>query len=87
MPYTFNPFSGNLDYYQAAAVATTVYDYQEKEVGGTYIYWGFDSTGTGYRIVRQTIIGGAWAESIGTYPTPYANYAAAWAARAALSYT
>ena len=64
-----------------------VYDYQQKEVGATYIYWGFDSTGTGYRIVRQTIIGGAWAESIGTYPTPYANYAAAWAARAALSYT
>ena len=63
------------------------YDFQDKEVGGTYIYWGFDATGTGYRVVRQTVAGGAWAEAIGTYPTPYANYAAAWAARAALSYS
>ena len=70
-----------------ATAGAIVYDYQEKETGGTYIYWGFDATGTGYRVVRQEISTGAWGEAIGTYPTPYADYAAAWTARAALSYT
>ena len=86
MPYKFNPFTGNFDYYESGSV-TIEYDYQQKEVGGTYIYWGFDATGTGYRIVRQTVADSSWAEATGTYPTPYANYAAAWTARAALSYS
>lgn len=68
-----------------AASGGAVYNFILSETGATYKYYGFTSS-TGYRVKRKTLSTGVWEVSTGTYPTPYADFDAAWTARASLTY-
>lgn len=68
-----------------AASGGSVYNYILSETTGTYKYYGFTSS-TGYQVKRKTLATGVWEVATGTYPTPYADFDAAWAARASLTY-
>jgi hypothetical protein len=62
------------------------YNYVKSEETGTYKYYGFSST-TGWQIKRKTLATGIWEIAYEDYTETYANFDAAWTARAVLVYT
>lgn len=63
----------------------TSYNYIQSETGATYKYYGFSNL-TGWQIKRKTLATGVWEIAYELFTETYADFDAAWADRASITY-
>ena len=83
MSYTFNPFTGNFDYYEkSSSGGTTGYNLQDQDRDATYAYVGYENTAdNSWYIYRRTR-----ATNLRQYATGLSSYATNWTNRGSLTY-
>lgn len=82
MSYTFNPFTGNFDYYEkSSSGGTTGYNLQDQDRDASYAYVGYKKTSGDWYIYRRTR-----ATNARQYATGASSYTTNWTGRNGLIY-
>ena len=81
----FNPATEETLQSLLAASGGTTYNYVKMDEGATYTYFGYTNT-TGWQIKRMTNADTSLLYADGLFSGTYADFDAAWAARASITY-